>query len=435
MFSDYVVRYAVKDFTNIIASYDSDIGRALTTRLHDRQTHHYICTLMLKAVLLPCMSRCNVGTTDSKFVQEILIQLLHAVPNIKVLILPPEERLNYMHLLVERIQILTHLQEFRFNIGCTREVIIELSKHCPYLKKLSVQDSIRVDDMCVEHVLNMASLQSLNVSNTSISTDGYATVLSGLPHVRGVIWSGPVDLVLTHLSASLPSVRKFDGTVSAAGLLVQKCPNIKQLLLNFLTDDMSDLGELKKVTYLSIRNCSCTVIRLSDALIRLGPKLSTLEMHEVENVNVSDLINYCTVLNELSITCCNITRIEIFRHTLPHFRNLKELILRNNRGPSDFCSVLHMYENLKVFNVVGTRQINDEFIDQIVRVGGFKNLTEFVVDHCGHLSMETTSLIINNCPNLTKLGNLKSWPGIANEELSTFLNFVRNNNLSLTVCL
>jgi hypothetical protein len=433
MFSDYIVRFAIKDFTNIIATYDNVIRRTLITRLDDRQIHRDICTTMLKAVLLPCMHRCNIGTTDSKFVQEILVQLLYCVPNINRLILPSEERLYYMQLLVERVQILTRLREFRFHISCTREIIIKLSKYCPYLNKLSVQDSIRVDDVCVEHILNMAHLHSLNVSNTSVSPSGYTTLLAGLPNVRGVIWSGPVDLVLTDLSGSLPSVRKFDGTISAAGLLVQKCPNIKQLFLHFLTNDMSDLGELRKVTYLSIRNCSCTVIRLSDALIRLDSKLSTLEMHEVENVNVNDLINYCTVLNELRISCCSITFTEIFRHTSPHFRNLKKLRLRNNRGASSFYSALHLYENLKIFHVVGTRQINDELINQIMAAGGFRNLTEFVVDHCGQLSMDTTSSIMNNCPNLIKLGNLDSWPGVPNEEISTFSNFVRNNNLSLTV--
>jgi hypothetical protein len=229
-------------------------------------------------------------------------------------------------------------------------------------------------------------------------------------------------------------VTKFDGTLSDAGLLVLKCPNIKQLLLRFVTDDISDLGELKNVTSLSIRNCSSTVIMLSDALISLGETLSVLEMHEVENVNIDDIINYCTVLNELNMTSCSIICTAVFDRKLPHFRNLKELRLRDNRGQSYFCNFLHFYINLSVFHAVGMSEINDTFIGQLVRVGGVRNVTEFVLDNCGHLSMETIFLVTNNCPNLAKLGNIGSWPGTSNEEEVNFLNYLRNNNLSLTVC-
>jgi hypothetical protein len=170
---------------------------------------------MFKAVLLPCVSRCNIGITESGFVQELLIQLLYVIPNIKALIFPPEERLNYMQLFVERIPFLTQLQEFRFHVGCTTEIIIELSKYCPHLIKLSVQDSRRVDDECVENLLKLTHLRALNVADTSISINGYRALLSGLPQVEVVTWFGPIDPVLRDLTAYLPSVRKFVGKISA----------------------------------------------------------------------------------------------------------------------------------------------------------------------------------------------------------------------------
>jgi hypothetical protein len=335
---------------------------------------------------------------------------------------------------MERIQILTHLQEFRFHIGCTTEVIIELSKYCPRLKKLSVQDSVLLDDKCVEHVLKLTQLRSVNVSNTSVSSNRYRALLSGLRHVQNIIWSLPVDLVLTNLREYLPSVTKLDGTISDARLLVLKCPKLKKLRLRFLTDDISDIRELRNVAFLSIRKCSCTVIRLSVALARLGRTLSALEAHEAENVDVDDIINYCAVLNELKISSCSITCTAICDRKWQHFQNLKKLKLIHNKAPSSFCHVLHFYVNLKVFHVAGMSEINDTLINQLVRLGGFRNVTEFIVDHCGYLSMQTTSLIRNTCPNLTKIGNVGSWSGVGREEEVNFLNFVRDNNLSLTVC-
>jgi hypothetical protein len=132
--SDHIIRNAVKTFARTIASYDNGIDRTFINTLHDAQIHHDICMLMLKAVLLPCMSTCNVRTTESMFVQEIIIRLLYVIPNVRSLILPPEQGLTYLEHFVERIQVLTHLQEFHFHVGCTREVIVELSEYCHSLK-------------------------------------------------------------------------------------------------------------------------------------------------------------------------------------------------------------------------------------------------------------------------------------------------------------
>jgi hypothetical protein len=368
-------------------------------------------------------------------VQELLIRLLYAIPNVKVLILPPQERLNYMRLFVERIQILTQLQEFRFHVGCTTEIIIELSKYCPHLKDVCVQLSRRVDDECVEHLLKLTHLRALNVADTSISNNSYRALLSGLPQVEEVTWFGPIDPVLRDLTACLPSVRKFVGNVSAAQLLVQKCPNITELVLLSLTEDISDLGELRSVADLSILQCSCTDIRFDDVISRLGPSLTILNMHQVWNLNINDLINHCTVLNSLNITCCYIIYNEIFDRILPHFQNLKELRLRHNRGPFNFSSILHLYVNLNVLHVVGMEQITDTFIRQIITAGGFRNMAEFVIELSGDMGIETAFFIMQNCPKLTKLGNLNSWPGLSNGDVVTLLEFVRNSNLSLTVCL
>jgi hypothetical protein len=432
--AEFIVQYAVGEFTTRIASYDNESNRPHINRLYDRQIQRDICANMFKAVLLPCVSRCNIGNTESGFVQELLIQLLYVVPNIKALIFPSKERPNYMQLFVERIQILTQLQEFRFHVGCTTEIIIELSKYCPHLKKLSVQDSRRVDDECVEHLLKLTHLRALNVADTSISNNSFRELLSGLPQVEEVTWFGPVDPVLRDLTVCLPSVRKFVGNVSAAGLLVRKCQNITELVLLSLTEDISDLGDLRSVAELSVLLSSCTVFGFSALIMRLGQTLAKLEMYQVANLNIDDLINYCAALNELILSYCHVTYKETFDRKSPHFQNLKELKLRHNWGPFDFRSVLHLYVNLNILHIVGMGEITDEVIRQIVTSGGWRSVTECVADHCGYLSMITAFLLIKTCPNLTKLGNINSWPGVAYGELETFLNFVRHTNLSLTVC-
>jgi hypothetical protein len=432
--SHHIFGDAAGQFKNIIESYHINSGRPIICRIWDRQVHQDICANMLKAVLLPCNSICNVGKADSEFMQELIIQLLFVIPNIKVLTMPSVQRLNYMQLFVEMIQILTHLAQFSFHVGCTNEIIIELSKYCPQLENISVQHSKRVDDGCVEHLLQLRNLISLNVASTSISTNGYKAILSSFPQIQDVSWFAQVDPVLRNLTECLPSVRRFVGNVSDALLLVQKCPNITQLLLFSLTEDISDLGELRNVAVLSIMRCSCTVIRFSDVIRGLGPTLTILIMGQVGYLNINDLINYCTVLKELTISYCHIIYPEIIDRILPHFQNLTRLILRQNKGEFNFSSILPLYVNLEVLHVVGMARMSDTVIRQIVTAGGFRNVTEFVVDYCGYMSMDTAWLLMENCPNLTKLGKIDSWPGVTEVQEITFLCFVRTNNLPLSVC-
>jgi hypothetical protein len=432
--SELIVAYAVQEFTKIIGSYSNHIVGALTTRINDRQISEEVCSNMLKSVLLPCVYKCSISNVQSDFVQALLIKLLYVIPNIKSLILPPVQRLSYKQLLVERIHILTHLQEFRFHVGCTTDILVALSKFCPQMKRMSLQDSRLVDDFCVEHLLRLKQLCSLNIADTSISSNGYRTLLLCLPEVQNITWFSPIDTVLGNLAVHFPSVMNFVGTVSAASILVWKCPNITELELISPTDDISDLAQLRNVSSLSFFQCSYTGIAVGVVIRHLGANLRNLKMQKITDISMDDLINYCTALNKLNIRFCHVTFRKTFDHISPHFGNLKELKLKHNWGPFDFCSILHLYINLNVLNVVGMRQITDTVIRQIVTAGGFRNVTEFIVLRCGDMSMDTMWLLMQNCPNLTEIGNISSWSGVIDYEIVTLLNFLRNNNLSLVVC-
>jgi Leucine-rich repeat (LRR) protein len=430
---EVIVLYAVKEFTEIISSYDKNILDSLIAKVYDRRSYNDVCTNILKSVLLPCISTCNVANIASDSIQGILIKLLYVIPNIKSLILPSVQRPGYLPLLVERIQILKNLQEFGFHVGCTTEILKELSKYCPRLQKLSVQHSKSVDDFCIEHLLTFTQLVSLDISDTSVSTNGYRELLLGLTQVQNITWFDPIEPVLIRRIECLPSVRIFAGTLLGGTLLVRKCPNITKLTLISLTSDISGLAELRNVTSLSISHC-CYARTGGDFVIKgLGTTLTKLKLLDIVNINIDDLIGHCTVLKTLDIHSCHITNRRKLDHKFPHFRNLKELSLINNFGPFKFSCVLHLYVNLRKFHVVGMGQITDTIIREIVTAGGFRSLIECVVDNCGDMSMDTVWLLMQNCPSLCEIGNIKSWSGVTQYEVQSLLNFLRNNNLSLTV--
>jgi hypothetical protein len=149
---------------------------------------------------------------------------------------------------------------------------------------------------------------------------------------------------------------------------------------------------------------------------------------------MDDIINYCIVLNSLTIIYGHILHTETFDPESPHFRNLKKLRLSHNWGPFDFCPILHLYGNLNVLRVVGMIQLTDMSINNIVGAGGFSHVTEFVVVRCGNMSVYTALLIMLKCPNLTKLGNIDSWSDVTSAHVVTLLNYIKHNNLSVTIC-
>jgi hypothetical protein len=163
---------------------------------------------------------------------------------------------------------------------------MELSKYCPLMKRISVEYSKRVNDSCVENVLKLRSLISLNIAGTSISSSGYATLLSGLSQLEDITCFYLFDHVITNLPVSLPSVRKFTGLISAGRSLVYKYPNITELILIFVVNDPSDLGEFAMVADLTIQYISSDVYRLSPLITRLGLTLTSLKIFKVVSINI-----------------------------------------------------------------------------------------------------------------------------------------------------
>jgi hypothetical protein len=266
---------------------------------------------------------------------------------------------------------------------------------------------------------------------TSVSSHGYRAILEGLPEIQNILWNDSVDPILRDITAGLQSVTRFAGQFSDTKLLVQKCQNIKELSLFAIDVDISGLGELRCVSKLTIVMCSCTVMRFSDVINRLGVTLTALEMRGVKDINIRDVICSCPVLSTLSISYSCITNRDVYDPHLTHFQNLKTLKLRTNSGTFDFGPVLHLYVNLNQFHAVDMRVITDIFITEVVTAGGFRHLTKFSVHHCGYMGMETAWFLVQNVPNLVQIGKILTWPCVTDSEVAKFLHFVRSNNLSL----
>jgi hypothetical protein len=431
------INWIASEFVQIINEYDKDNGRPLNTAA-DLVAQKHICRSMLETVLFPGITDWNISVVTSKFMKELMILSFPSLPNIKCLRVAPDTLNECSWLLANNIRMLKHLQEFYFPIGCARQVLAELGKHCNQLKRLSVMSSKHVDDGSIIHLLKLSNLIFLNIDNTAITPKGYGTILCSLPNLSNITWTSRVDDVLLSITKeSLHSVKSLNATARNALILVLKCPFITYLSLFGAEDSLSSLTELVALAVLTLMGCDADTVNLVAVLQGTGPRLRELCLSNVINVSIQHLTKCCASLETLFIDSCEFVQSEscAFDPQLPHFQNLASLELRANRWYGDLHSFLLCYVNLKVLTARCTPEIDDTAVVSVLQSKGFQKLTEFSARDCGPLSMISAYLLTKECANLSSLKGVGTWSGVGKEDMPELLCMARFGNVPITIVL
>jgi hypothetical protein len=150
-------------------------------------------------------------------------------------------------------------------------------------------------------------LKKLYVSETKISETCYALLLSNLPRIQNVTWFGPVGFILQEIAKEcLPLINEFLGAVSDATLLRKLCPHIKQLGIFLRTDNCLDLIYLTDVDWLEFTSCDYKIHNGKIIIDSMGIRLTKLIMTAVSNVDITHIINCCSVLKILDFELCGV---------------------------------------------------------------------------------------------------------------------------------
>jgi hypothetical protein len=384
------------------------------------------------------MEVCNISEIHSEFVQELLSQSIHTNPNITHLILPPTPTTKVERSVFSNLHSLTMLQEFNFQFSCTTEILIELGRHCTLLKVLDVTSSVLVTDDCVQYLLNLQSLEKLYVPETKISETCYAVLLSNLPRIQNITWFGQVDFILQRIAKEyLPLINEFLGAVSDASLLRKVCPHIKQLGICLHTENCLDLVYLTDVDWLEFTSFDYKIRNGKIIIESMGIRLTKLIMTAVRNVDITHIINCCSVLKFLDIDICGVVMSEnfIFAPELPHFKSVTEIIVKRIVGFEYFLKFLHHYVNLEFFRAEYVRELEHVTVSAILNAGGFRKLAKIFLGLCGPLTLQTAMLLIEKCDNLSVIGKVATWTCVSDNDRHALFNFVQKNNLKLAVIL
>jgi hypothetical protein len=134
-------------------------------------------------------------------------------------------------------------------------------------------------------------------------------------------------------------------------------------------------------------------------------------------------------------TCVPFNENSIINTDLPHYRSLIELKLRENLPHHmDFRHLRH-YVNLQLLECHGVDILTDDFIDEVMRQGAFRNILRFCVleSGVGALTMRTVELLLQHCDHLREIGYLKTWSLLSRSQCTELIERIRITNIDVRI--
>jgi hypothetical protein len=131
-------------------------------------------------------------------------------------------------------------------------------------------------------------------------------------------------------------------------------------------------------------------------------------MTAVSNVDITHIINCCSVLKILDIDLCGVVMSEnfIIARELTHFKSVTEIIVKRIVCFEYFLKFLHHYVNLEFFHAECVRGLEHVTLSAILNAGGFRMLAKIFLSFCGPLTLQTAMLLIKKCDNLSVIGKV-----------------------------
>jgi hypothetical protein len=434
---DFIPKIA-RTFLDMITEYDQTI-RPFVRGSADEETHNTGCKNILLSILSENTQHYDTLRISSSFAQSLVIHTLDSVPELTKFCLDTETEIDHSALLATKIRHLPNLLEFQYEYHCTDEVIEQLRLHCRYLRKVSFKNSTRVTDASVQHLMQLRELVFVHLEDTSCSLESYGSLLSELPRISNIVFWLPYSDLLRHIARErIHTISHVSGNISNINILTQKCPNITNLNMSWLIEDMTSVTALTALRSLQIAHGDYGVNNLNAVLQSIGHRLTELCLTEVWTVNLADIVTLCSCLENLVLDRCIFLPLD--PHTTidpksPHFKSL--ISLKITKSPNDTTDYLHLryYVNLEFMSCRGVDIFTEDFVRDAVRRGTLRNLECFYIRESGHgaLTMKALELLINHCQELRSVGYAKSWPRFNPGLIRDFKRgiLLRNSDLEL----
>jgi hypothetical protein len=245
--------------------------------------------------------------------------------------------------------------------------------------------------------------------------------------------------VLDHIARErLDTISHVSGYVSNINILTQKCPNITNLTMSWLTEDMTSVTALIALRSLQIAYGDYGMYNLNTVLQGIGHRLTELCLKSTENVNLAHIVTLCSGLENLVLDRCRFLPFDPHATIDPRSPHFKSLIsLKITKSPSDTTDYFHLryYVNLKKIGCHDMEIFTEGFVRDAVRRGTLRNLESVHITETGHgaLTMTAAELLIQHCDNLKSLGYLTRCPHFSTDLIREFRQGILVQNYDIDI--
>lgn len=400
--------------------------------------------LLTNILLHPNVQAIDISSLP-KIMKHVILNDLHKMSGVKQLDLGAgscgweiSETEQYV---LKGLTCMSNLAQLHLSIDCTDAIVRCISLHCKRLQVLNIPNSRSVTERCIPHLTQLKELRQVFLNHTSVTEEGYTSLLNDLPGLRNMGWCHYIAGVmeaLKHRGTPLQLTHLECDKVPEETLhtIVTLCPSLLNLTLHDVHEtDLTCLQRLQHLKSLALTNGNITSMRLLPYLSSYG-NLQCLYLKGVHNLDeacLMQLSDACPNLSTLGLDTCECTA----RHTPPHnkaryFSNLQTLTCYT------VCPTEHLDILLKGCHdirsiVMGNSTIpNDAYILHILQHNPMTELTELKIAHSHTLSMRSVRALVKQCTNLRVLAELSTWYLISDSEYIALQEEIEANNMNLT---
>lgn len=236
--------------------------------------------------------------------------------------------------------------------------------------------------------------------------------------------------------------------------LVQHCPNLKKLRFSYLPSNreeideqkfedrkyLSVLFELNKLMSLSLTDCDFYGHFVFLLLEQIGHQILELEFSGVGEINLNSLEyigKNCVNMTQLSLSMCHYQICQEDNITLEaNFEKLKALkLIFNNPNQIVIAKlVISKARNLEsLFIKVIIEDFPESCIHNLFPLSEYPHLNHFVLSEGNRITIHLVNFLLEKCPKLERIGNVKNWRLVSNEELESMKTEIKARNMKLTL--
>ena len=241
----------------------------------------------------------------------------------------------------------------------------------------------------------------------------------------------------------------------------EMCPDIEEMLFMFqnqYTCSLQVLASFHRLARLELWGGDFYLDKLGSLLCDLGPRLTKLDLHHVENINlksVAALSVNCPQLKILRFSGCTFYLVEVpvglsddnidhnynqshqariineIRSAMIPFLSLEELSISSPCPEDLLVCLLSLCLNLKILVIGSMCDISDHCFDQILINNRLQYLEHVEIRKTDLLTMKTVSNLLLYCDNIKSILDIAGWSQVDPADLEELVIHMVQNNIDI----